>query len=38
MGYMLLLEGNAPGTYERSVMKEKIIRKIIISIIKKYLS
>ena len=32
--YTLLLEGNAPSTCKRSAMKEKIIRKIIISIIK----
>jgi len=34
----LLLEGDTPGTYEELAMKEKIIRKIIISIKKNILT
>jgi len=33
VGYTLLLECDAPGTGKRAIMKRKIIKKIMISII-----
>jgi len=32
VGYILLLEGDAPGIYERLAMKKKLLEKIIIII------